>query len=157
MWSRQLSWHTLSRVYICTLTHADESWDRMYGTFVHCSAFSEAANRPCVNVLYTNSLCFTDNWRIAFGYLPNIRRIAECCLPSLGNTTTSNVHIVFECRVCILFTFRCKPSFRAAGPFSPKKYTLFELLQERIIFPAFFNQQNTIKMLEIALLSTITW
>ncbi len=81
------------------------------GKFVDCSAFAEAANRPYINVLYVNSLWCTDSRRIAFGYSPNVRHTAECCLPCLSNTSTSNVHIIFECRVRIrvLFVFRCKP------------------------------------------------
>ncbi len=92
------------------------------GTFVHCSASAEATNWPCsqaikwivclhLNVSYANSLWSTDSWQIAFGYSLNIRRIAECCLPRHGNTSTSNVRIVFTCRFRILFAFRCKPGF----------------------------------------------
>ncbi len=76
--------------------------------FVDCSAFAEAANRPYINVLYANSLWCTDSQRIAFGCLPNVCHTAECCLPRLRNTSTSNVRIVFSCRVRILFVFRCK-------------------------------------------------
>ncbi len=79
--------------------------------FVDCSAFAEAANWPYINVLYANSLWCTDSWRIAFGCSPNIRHTAECCLPRLRNTSTSNVRIVFACRVRILFAFRCKCGF----------------------------------------------
>ncbi len=107
------------------------------GKFVHCSAFTEAANRPCsqavrslmqtnwqrffdiiaeckkkwrqhLNVSYANFFWSTDIWRIAFGCLPNVHRTVECCLPRLRNTFTSNVRIVFACRVHILFAFRCK-------------------------------------------------
>ncbi len=82
--------------------------------FVDCSAFAEAANRPYINVLYANSLWCTDSRRIAFGCLPNVRHTAECCLPRLRNTSTSNVQIVFACciRVRVLFAFRCKRGFR---------------------------------------------
>ncbi len=76
------------------------------GKFVDCSAFAEAANQPYTNVLYANSLWCTDSRRIAFGYSPNIRHTAECCLPRLRNMSTSNNHIVFACH--ILFAFRCK-------------------------------------------------
>ncbi len=88
------------------ITHVDVRRGKMYGTFVHCSAFAEAANRPYINLLYVNFLWCTDSRRIVFGCLPNVCRTAECCLPSLGNTSTSNIRIVFECRV--LFVFRCK-------------------------------------------------
>ncbi len=37
----------------------------------------------------------------------------ECCLPCLGNTSTSNIQIIFACRVHILFAFRCKPGLWA--------------------------------------------
>ncbi len=48
--------------------HANGTWtdacgrerSRMYGTFVHCLAFTEAANRPFINVLYENFLWCTD-------------------------------------------------------------------------------------------------
>ncbi len=73
------------------------------GKFVDCSAFAEAANRPYINILYANSLWCTDSRWIAFGCLPNIRHTAECCLPRLRNTSTSNVRI--------LFAFRCKRGF----------------------------------------------
>ncbi len=84
------------------------------GKFVDFLAFAEALNRPYINVLYMNSLWCTDSRRTAFGCSPNVCRTAECCLPRLGNTSTSNVRIVFECRVCvrILFAFRCKCGFR---------------------------------------------
>ncbi len=85
-------------------THVDESWCRMYGTLIYCLAFTEAANRPYINVLYGNFFWYTG---IAFGCLPNVRRTAECCLPRFGNTSTSNVRIIFKC--CALFAFRCKP------------------------------------------------
>ncbi len=80
------------------------------GKFVNCSAFAETANWPYINVLYANSLWCTDSQRIAFGCSLNIRHTAECCLPRLWNTSTSNVRIIFECRVRIriLFAFRCK-------------------------------------------------
>ncbi len=116
------------------------------GTFVHCSPFAEAANRPCslavclllqtnlqhfsdvstspnvkkmnhvrlhLNVSYANFLWSTDSWWIAFSCLPNIRRTAKCCLLCFGNTSTSNIRIVFACRIriCVLFAFRCKLGF----------------------------------------------
>ncbi len=83
------------------------------GKFVDCTAFAEAANRPYINVLYVNSLWCTDSRRIAFGCLPNIRHTAECCLPRLKKTSTSNIRIIFACRVrvCVLFAFRCKRGF----------------------------------------------
>ncbi len=83
------------------------------GKFVDCLAFAEAANRPYIKVLYTNSLWCTDSRRIAFSCSPNVRHTAECCLSRLRNTSTSNVRIVFACRVRvrILFAFRCKRGF----------------------------------------------
>ncbi len=78
-------------------------------TFVHRSAFAEAANQPYINVLYANFFWCTDSRRIAFGYSPNTRRTAECCLPRLGNTSTLNDGFVFTC--CIRFEFWCKPGF----------------------------------------------
>ncbi len=92
------------------MTLADESWGRMYGTFVHSSVFAETANRLYINVLYANSLWCTDSRRIAFGCSPNVRRTAECCSPRLGNTST--LSIFFECCVRHLFAFRCKPRFK---------------------------------------------
>ncbi len=65
-------------------------------------------NRPYINVLYANSLWCTDSWRIAFGCSPNVHHTAECCLPRLRNTSTSNVRIVFTCHIRILFVFRYK-------------------------------------------------
>ncbi len=76
------------------------------GKFVDCSAFAEGANQPYINVFYANSLWCIDSRRIAFGCSPNIRHTAKCCLPRLRNMSTSNIHIVFACR--ILFAFRCK-------------------------------------------------
>ncbi len=83
------------------------------GKFVDCSAFAEAANRPYINVLYANSFLCTDSRRIAFGCSPNVCHTAECSLPRLRNTFTSNIRIVFACCVCvcILFAFQCKCSF----------------------------------------------
>ncbi len=104
----------LSRVYIWMRTrmmHVDERRGRMYGTFVHCSAFAEAANRPDINILYVNFLWSTDRRQITFRCSLNIRRIAECCLPRLSNTSTLNDDFVFACRIRIPFTFRCKPGF----------------------------------------------
>ncbi len=89
-----------------------QSRGRMYGTFVHCSAFTDAANRPYINILYANSLWCTDSQRIAFDCSPNVCRTAECSLPHLGNTSTSNVRIIFERRIRILFAFWCKPDLR---------------------------------------------
>ncbi len=60
------------------------------GKFVDCSVFAVAANRPYINVLYANSLSCTDSRRIAFGCSLNVRHTAACCLPCLGNTSTSN-------------------------------------------------------------------
>ncbi len=73
--------------------------------FVDCSAFAEAVNRPYINILYVNSLWGTDSRQIAFGCSPNIRHTAECCLPRLRNTSTSNIRIVFACRIRILFAW----------------------------------------------------
>ncbi len=78
------------------------------GKFVDCSAFVEAANRTYINVLYTNSLWCTNSRRTAFGCSPNVRHTAKCCLPRLRNTSTSNIRIVFVCRIRVLFVFRCK-------------------------------------------------
>ncbi len=94
------------------MTYADERRGRTYGTFVHCSAFAEAANRPYINILYANSLWNTDSWWIAFGCLPNICRTAECCFPHLGNTSTLNDGFVFAWRIRVPFVFRCKPSLK---------------------------------------------
>ncbi len=80
------------------------------GKFVDCLAFAEAANRPYINILYANSLWCTDSQRIAFGCSPNVCHTAECCLPCLKDMSTSNVRIVFTCRVHVLFVFRCKRS-----------------------------------------------
>ncbi len=82
------------------------------GKFVDCSAFAEAANRPYINVLYANSLWRTDSRRITFGCSPNIRHTAECCLPRLRNTSTSDVCIIFACHIRVLFVFRCKYGFK---------------------------------------------
>ncbi len=80
------------------------------GKLVDCWAFTEAANRPYINVLYANSLWCTNSRQIAFNCSLNVRRAAECCLPRLRNTSTSNIRIVFACRIRIrvLFAFRCK-------------------------------------------------
>ncbi len=78
------------------------------GKFVDCWAFAKAVYWPYINVLYANSLWCTDSRRIAFGCLPNVRRTAECCLPRLRNTSTSNIRIIFACRIRVLFAFRCK-------------------------------------------------
>ncbi len=82
------------------------------GKFVDCSAFAEAANRPYKNVLCANSLWCTDSRRIAFGCSPNVRHTAEYCLPHLRNTSTSNIRIIFACRIRVLFAFRCKRSLK---------------------------------------------
>ncbi len=74
--------------------------------FVDCSAFAEAANRPYINVLYANSLWCINSQQIAFGCSLNVRHTAECCLPRLRDMSTSNVRLIFACR--ILFAFRCK-------------------------------------------------
>ncbi len=106
----------LSQVYIwmrTQTTYVEERWSRMYGTFVHCSAFAEAANRPNINVLYANSLWSTESRQIAFGCSQNICRTAECCLPRLSNTSTLTAGFVFACR--IPFIFRCKPCIRVAN------------------------------------------
>ncbi len=79
--------------------------------FVDCSAFAEAANRPYINILYANSLWCTDSQQIAFGCSLIVRHTAECCLPRLRNTSTSNVRIVFACHVRILFAIQCKHGF----------------------------------------------
>ncbi len=76
--------------------------------FVPCLAFAKASNRPYINVLNVNSLWSTFSRQIAFACLPNVRRIAECCLPCLGNTSTLNDRFVFACCIRILFAFRCK-------------------------------------------------
>ncbi len=70
----------------------------MYGTFVHCLALVEAANRPYINILYTNSLWSTDSQQIAFGCSPNIRRIAECSVTHLHWKMASFSHAAF--RLC---------------------------------------------------------
>ncbi len=44
---------------------------------------------PGLNISYANSLWSTDSLQIAFSCSPNNRRTAECCLPRLGNTSTS--------------------------------------------------------------------
>ncbi len=80
----------------------------MYGTFVHCSAFTEAANRSYINVLNVNSLWSTDSWKIVVGCLPNIQHTSACCLPRLSNTSTLNDHFVFICPIRVLFAFKCK-------------------------------------------------
>ncbi len=101
-----------SRVYIwMRMKYMDEKRGRMYGTFIHCSAFAEAANRPYINVLYTNSLWSTDSRQIAFGCSLNVHRTAKCCLPYLGNTFTLNDGFIFASRIRVLFTFRFKPGF----------------------------------------------
>ncbi len=109
----------LSQVYICTRMECEceqrmqtrAEAECMVHTFVHCLAFAEAANRPYSNILYGNSLWYTDSRRIAFGCLPNIHRTAEYCLLHLVNISTSNIHIVFKCRIRVLFAFQCKPGF----------------------------------------------
>ncbi len=82
------------------------------GKFVDCSAFAEAANWPYINVLYANSLWCTNSRQITFGCSRNVRHTAECCLPRLRNTSTSNIRIVFACRIRVLFVFRCKCGLR---------------------------------------------
>ncbi len=94
----------LSRVYIwMKTTHVEAKRSRTYGTFVHCSAFAEAANRPYINVLNANSLSSTDSRRIVFDCLPNVCHTAKCCLPRFGNMATLNDRFVFayHIRVCI--------------------------------------------------------
>ncbi len=49
--------------------------------------------------------------RISFE-VPTVRpNTGKCCLPRLRNMSTSNVRIVFTCRVRVLFAFRCKCGF----------------------------------------------
>ncbi len=81
--------------------NADERRGRMYGTFVHCLAFAEAANWPYINVLYANSLWSTDSQWIVFGCLPNVRCTAEYCLPHLGNTFTLHFCMLRSCSICV--------------------------------------------------------
>ncbi len=116
----QLIW---SRVYIwMRMTHVDERRGRMCGTFVHFSAFAEAANRPYINVSYANSLWYTDSWRTAFGCSPNIHHTAECCLPRLGNMSTLNNGFVFACHIRVPFVFRCKPGLiETSHPWNRRK------------------------------------
>ncbi len=96
----------LSWVYIWTrTTYAEARRGRMYGTFVHCSAFAEASNRPYINVLNANSLRSTDNRWIMFGCSPNIRCTTECCLPLIHNMSILNDHFIFACHIRILFAF----------------------------------------------------
>ncbi len=90
----------LKPVYICTWTmHGDESQGRMYGTFVHCSAFAKAANRTYINILNANPLWCTDNSGVknidTYWYFQNIDpffdtfkisiRIEKFCV-KVGNT-----------------------------------------------------------------------
>ncbi len=86
------------------MTHADERWGRMYGTFVHHLALS---------TLHKHIVCeFSLKYRpIAFGCSPNIHRSAEFCLPRLDNTTTLNDCFIFAWHIRIPFAFRCKPGF----------------------------------------------
>ncbi len=72
----------LSRVYIWTrMVHAEARQGRMYGTFLQCSAFAKASNRPYINVLNANSLWSTDIRWTEIGCLPNVRHTAEYYLP----------------------------------------------------------------------------
>ncbi len=114
-------------------THADESWGRIYGTFIHCSAFAEAANRSYINVLYTNSLWCTDSRWIAFNCSLNIRHTAECCLSRLGNTSTLNDGFVFACRIRVLFAFKCKPGFKKTEVRSWQWLTLLTSSQWEVV------------------------
>ncbi len=92
----------LSWVYIwmrIRTTHVEARRGRMYRTFVHCSAFGKAVNRPYIHVLSENSLWSTNSLQIAFSCSPQVRRTAECCLPCLSDTSTLNNRFVFACRV----------------------------------------------------------
>ncbi len=82
---------------------------------------------------------------IAFGCSPNVRHTAECCLPHLTNTSTSNVRIIFECRVriCILFAFRCKRGLKHINLWSPFAPLLREVdMCARWLFCMKFNAQQ---------------
>ncbi len=111
------------------ITHAEARWGITYGSLVHCSAFAEASNRAYINVLNLNSLRGTASRWIAFGCLPNVRRIVECCVPHLGNMCTLNDHFVFTCNfhINVLFAFRCKLGFMCT---IPKKRNEKSLAQE---------------------------
>ncbi len=58
----------------------------------------------------------TDSIRL-FAKRSNVRHTAECCLPRLRNTSTSNVRIVFACCVRVLFAFRYKRGFTLAAQY----------------------------------------
>ncbi len=85
-----------------------------------------------LNVLSANSLWSTDSWWIAFRCLPNFCRTAECCLPHLGNTSTSNVRIVFACYIRILFAIRCKPGLMNKDPRQAISYCAISLFWKKL-------------------------
>ncbi len=64
-------------------------------------------------IVHEFPLMYDSRW-IAFGCSPNVRHTAECCLPRLRNTSTSNVRVIFACRIRILFAFRCKRGLTAS-------------------------------------------
>ncbi len=103
--------------------NTNDAWGRAarQNVWYILTLFVEAANRSYINVLYTNCLWCTDSRWIAFSCLPNIRRTAEYLLPSLCNTSTSNIRIIFECCVRILFVFRCKPGLRVPSDTQGKR------------------------------------
>ncbi len=70
---------------------------------------------PGLNIVHVNSLCSNNSPWPVFGCSLNIRRTAECCLPHLSNTSTSNIYFVFACIICIRFAFRCKPGFSGSS------------------------------------------
>ncbi len=108
----------LSRVHICIQMECERSTrtELRQNVWYIRTLFGihRGSKLTYMKVLYANSLWCTDSRRIAFGCSPNIHHTAECGLPRLGNTSTLNIRIVFECcvRICILFAFRCKPGFR---------------------------------------------
>ncbi len=98
----------LSRVYIWMQmgkTHLEARRGRINGTFIHCSAFAEASNRPYINILNVNSLWSTDSRLIEFCCLPNVCCTVECYLPRLGNTfaleqSYTNATYYMQHRIC---------------------------------------------------------
>ncbi len=98
------------------------------GTCCRLFGICQAANGPYINIFNTNSLWSTNSWQIAFGCLPNVHRIVECCLPHLGNTSTLNDRFSFACRIHILFMFRCKTGFRQnLRPYRPGMIILIKI------------------------------
>ncbi len=105
----------LSRVYIwMRTTNAEARRGRMYSTSVYCLAFTEASNRPCINILNANSLWSSNSRWIPFGCLSNVYCISKCCLPRLGRSLRFHMpHLPSR-----LFTFRCKSFDNIKNPFS---------------------------------------